>query len=179
MALPYGRAGRLTAKKTAVSGPGRLLLGSASGRHLPWLDKSVSVNDLPARDASVSVADANESGSYWGALPSGSSSPSQVRKLPSWPRSWANCSLLQLYSQRNAWANLHILDQPNTFLAPAGATETSGRVQRRQHLPAGRPAGHQYGPGMLNQGGQGGRPAPLASRLHRIPAHFLLNLHGI
>ena len=31
---------------------------------------------------------------------------------------------------------------------------------------------------MLTQGGQGGRPAPLASRLHRIPTHFLLNLHG-
>ena len=34
-------------------------------------------------------------------------------------------------------------------------------------------------PGMLTQGGQGGRPAPLGSRLHRIPAHSLLNLHGI
>ena len=34
-------------------------------------------------------------------------------------------------------------------------------------------------PGMLTQGGQGGRPAPLASRLHRIPTHLLLNLHGI
>jgi hypothetical protein len=33
--------------------------------------------------------------------------------------------------------------------------------------------------GMLTQGGQGGRPAPLASRLHKIPTHFLLNLHGI
>jgi hypothetical protein len=30
-------------------------------------------------------------------------------------------------------------------------------------------------PGMLTQGG----PAPLASRLHRIPTRFLLNLHGI
>ena len=36
-----------------------------------------------------------------------------------------------------------------------------------------------YGAGMLTQGGQGGRPAPLASRLHRIPTQFLLNLHGI
>ena len=33
--------------------------------------------------------------------------------------------------------------------------------------------------GMLTQGGQGGRPAPLTSRLYRIPTHFLLNLHGI
>jgi ankyrin repeat protein len=41
----------------------------------------------------------------------------QVRKMPSWPRSWGNCSLLQLYSHRNTWANLHLLGQPNTFLA--------------------------------------------------------------
>ena len=35
--------------------------------------------------------------------------------------------------------------------------------------------------GMLTQGGRGGarRPAPLASQLHRIPTHFLLNSHGI
>jgi hypothetical protein len=33
--------------------------------------------------------------------------------------------------------------------------------------------------GVLTQGGQGGRPAPLASRLHTIPTHFLPNLHGI
>jgi hypothetical protein len=38
----------------------------------------------------------------------------QVRKMF---RSWANFSLLSLYSHRNAWANLHILGQPNTFLA--------------------------------------------------------------
>ena len=30
---------------------------------------------------------------------------------------------------------------------------------------------------MLTQGGQGGRPAPFASRLHQISTHFLLNLH--
>ena len=36
-----------------------------------------------------------------------------------------------------------------------------------------------FQPGMLTQGGQGGRPAPSAPRLHRIPAHFLLNLHGV
>ena len=41
----------------------------------------------------------------------------KVRKTPRWPRSWANYSLLQLYSNCNAWANLHILGQPNTFLA--------------------------------------------------------------
>jgi hypothetical protein len=44
---------------------------------------------------------------------------SQVRKAPSWSRSWANFNHLQLYSHRNAWANLHVLGQPNTFLATA------------------------------------------------------------
>ena len=42
-----------------------------------------------------------------------------VRKTPSWPRSWANFSLLQMYPHRNAWANLHILGRPNNFLAPS------------------------------------------------------------
>ena len=42
----------------------------------------------------------------------------QVRKTPSWPRSWANFSLLPLYFHRNAWANLHPLGRPNTFIAP-------------------------------------------------------------
>jgi hypothetical protein len=41
----------------------------------------------------------------------------EVRKMPSWPRSRANFSLLQLYSHRNTRANLHLLGQPNTFLA--------------------------------------------------------------
>jgi hypothetical protein len=38
-------------------------------------------------------------------------------KDASWPRSWANFSLLCLYSRRNAWANLRLLGQPNTFLS--------------------------------------------------------------
>ena len=34
--------------------------------------------------------------------------------------------------------------------------------------------------GMLTQWGPGGgHPAPLASRLHRIPTNFLLSLHGV
>jgi hypothetical protein len=41
----------------------------------------------------------------------------QVRTTPSWPRSWANFSLLWLYSDRNTWANLRLLGQPNSFLA--------------------------------------------------------------
>jgi hypothetical protein len=40
-----------------------------------------------------------------------------AKKTPSWPRSWANFSLLELYSHRNAWANLHLLGQPDAFLA--------------------------------------------------------------
>ena len=41
----------------------------------------------------------------------------KVRKTPIWPRSWANFSLLYLCSHRNAWANLRLLGQLNTFLA--------------------------------------------------------------
>jgi hypothetical protein len=41
----------------------------------------------------------------------------QVRTTSICPRSWASFSLLWLYSHPNAWANLHILGQPNTFLA--------------------------------------------------------------
>jgi hypothetical protein len=33
----------------------------------------------------------------------------------------------------------------------------------------------EYAPGMLTQGGQGGRPAPLASRLHMTPTQFILH----
>jgi hypothetical protein len=41
----------------------------------------------------------------------------QVRKTPCRPRSWANSSILWLCSHRNAWTSLHLLGQPNTFLA--------------------------------------------------------------
>ena len=47
----------------------------------------------------------------------GGDTSNKVRKTPSWPRSWANFSLLLLYSHRSAWANLDLLGQPNTFLA--------------------------------------------------------------
>jgi hypothetical protein len=64
---------------------------------------------------------------------------SEVRKIPSWPRSWANFSLLWLYFYRNAWANLHILGQPNTFLAGGlGCGRPAARGGRRA---AGRRAG--------------------------------------
>ena len=47
----------------------------------------------------------------------------KVRKMSSWPRSWANFRLLQPYSHRDAWANLRLLGRPNTFHAegPRGA----------------------------------------------------------
>jgi hypothetical protein len=40
----------------------------------------------------------------------------RVRKTPCRPTSWANTSLLSLYSHRNAWANSHLLRQPNALL---------------------------------------------------------------
>jgi hypothetical protein len=56
----------------------------------------------------------------------------KVRKTPSRPRSWANFSLLYLYFHRNAWANLYILGQPDTFLAEAarhgGLPRLAGRT---------------------------------------------------
>jgi hypothetical protein len=53
----------------------------------------------------------------------------EVRKTPSWPRSRANFSLLWSYSFWNAWANWHLLGQPNTFLARR-------RRPRRAAMPA-------------------------------------------
>jgi hypothetical protein len=59
----------------------------------------------------------------------------QVRKMPSRPRSWANLSLLQLYTHRNAWADSQRLGHPNTLLAPgeggprhAGGAGAGGRL---------------------------------------------------
>jgi G3E family GTPase len=51
----------------------------------------------------------------------------QVRDTPSWPRSWANSSLLQLYSHTNAWANSHRLGQPHTSLARRATPSSSSR----------------------------------------------------
>jgi hypothetical protein len=41
----------------------------------------------------------------------------KVRQAPSWPRRWANFSLLWRFSHRNARANLHLSGQPDNFLA--------------------------------------------------------------
>jgi len=72
----------------------------------------------------------------------------QVRKTSSWPRIWANFSLLELYSHMNAWANLHLLGQPDSFLA-AGGTLSRRRARRgdwrsdgEARADAGQPAGN-------------------------------------
>jgi hypothetical protein len=54
-----------------------------------------------------------------------------LRMLPknsdwSWPRSWADRSLLQLYSHRNARANSHRLGHPSTGLARTMRLDLSG-----------------------------------------------------
>ena len=88
MGLLYGRAGRLTAKNG----------GFRPGQWLEEKDKLIGGRDkLQATNADIVSL--------------------QVRKAPSWPRSWANFSPSQLCSHRNAWANLHLLGQPDTFLA--------------------------------------------------------------
>ena len=66
----------------------------------------------------------------------------EVRKTPSWPRSWANFSLLQLYSYRNAWANLHLLGQLNTVLAP-GPRHARGRHEGRRQRDGHGEAAHR------------------------------------
>jgi hypothetical protein len=63
-----------------------------------------------------------------------SASTSQVKNISSWPRSWANFSLFWLYSHRNAWANLHLLGQPNTFLAADTDASTAPELQGRFDL---------------------------------------------
>jgi len=54
----------------------------------------------------------------------------QVRETPSWPRRWANFSLFQLYSNRNAWADRHLLGQPDTaHAAAAGGAAEPGELR--------------------------------------------------
>ena len=60
----------------------------------------------------------------------------QVRQTPAWPRSWANFSFFsfQLYSHRNVRANLHLLGQPDTFIARQRKHATS-RCRRHPLCP--------------------------------------------
>jgi hypothetical protein len=83
---------------------------------------------------------------------------SQHSKDASWPNCifWANLKPFSLEFIATFPNGLH------TFVGEKGVKLSGGQK-----------------PGLLTQGGQGGRPAPLASRLHRIPTRFLSNLHGI
>jgi hypothetical protein len=60
----------------------------------------------------------------------------QVRKTPanspSWPRNWAKFSLSLALFPHESWANLHVLGQPDIFLAPA--------LQQLRQRAGGRPA---------------------------------------
>jgi hypothetical protein len=106
----------------------------------------------------------------------------QVRQTPSWPRSWANFSHLQLYYHRHAWANLHLLDQPNNLLAavhgvlrgaddarPGAGARTPARLPllRRAAGPRGGAVGRrekQIG----SLGGSLEPPGPLPMHLHAV-----------
>ena len=61
-----------------------------------------------------------------------------VRKAPSWPKSWANLSLSQPHSHRNEWANLYLLGQPDafpfSFEGPAALPEGVAAAGRAQDL---------------------------------------------
>jgi hypothetical protein len=57
----------------------------------------------------------------------------EVRKTPSWPRSWADLSLLSLHTRRNVWANLHLLGRPDALarseaLVPGVLTQVQPRA---------------------------------------------------
>jgi hypothetical protein len=59
-----------------------------------------------------------------------------VRKTPSWSRSWANFSRLQLHSHRNAWANLHFWANLTLFSHQLpGRPSKATAVCRRCTLP--------------------------------------------
>jgi hypothetical protein len=51
----------------------------------------------------------------------------RVRKPPSRSRSWGNFSRLQLYSHRNAWANLSLSGRPDTVLARSMCSSSRSR----------------------------------------------------
>jgi hypothetical protein len=58
----------------------------------------------------------------------------QVRKTPSWPRSWANFSLLYLYPHWSARANLHLLGNLTPFsLQPEWLENLGGRGDNAKH----------------------------------------------
>ena len=68
-----------------------------------------------------------------GAVPQLTVARRLARKTPCWPRSWANFSLLWLYSHWNAWANVHLLGQSNNFL-PTGRRSACGGARSSRWL---------------------------------------------
>jgi hypothetical protein len=54
----------------------------------------------------------------------------KVRQAPSWPTSWANFSLLQLYSHRNAWTNSHLVASLTLFSLQANERPVSFKLGR-------------------------------------------------
>jgi hypothetical protein len=75
-----------------------------------------SEDDLALSEGAVVSLETGHPNKWWRGTTVGTRH-AQVRKTPSWPRSWANFSLLWLYPHRNAWANFHMLGPPDTFLA--------------------------------------------------------------
>jgi hypothetical protein len=57
--------------------------------------------------------------------------------------------------------------------------QSDNATEPQAHYPTFEETQRESSPGMLTQGGGERRPAPSASRLHRIPTYFLLNLHGV
>jgi hypothetical protein len=101
----------------------RRALNSQKRRFPAWADAphdiAVCLNDFSIGETAphgcwIGMSDVSDGGQTAGDRFTWSD---KVRKTPSWPRSWANFSLLSLYSHRNAWANLHLSGQLNTFPA--------------------------------------------------------------
>ena len=63
----------------------------------------------------------------------------RVRKTPSWPRSWANFSLSQLCSHRNAWASFRANLTPfslKRYISRLNGSAVGRRVEGGRSLPA-------------------------------------------
>ena len=91
MALLYGRAGRLTAENGGFW-PGQRVtnttMSQAVGRNLEITGLQVWF------EGPVSMSGINVSNNTFVGLGDDLVHISKVRKTPSWPESWANCSLL-------------------------------------------------------------------------------------
>jgi hypothetical protein len=113
----------------------------------PW-----ATAHLPTSGGVATMAGAGGGGAgrdeWWGS----DEEVDQVRKTASRPRRWANFSFSQLHSHRNAGANLHILVQPDTCLAPVG----DRRRREEETRSAGAPQGESGGGGSLAVGNSRG-----------------------